>query len=445
MKNYVEINQKIKKFNKIISIPGDKSISIRFVLMAAMGLGVSRAYGLLSSDDVNASLKAISKLGIRVYKKKKYVEVFGQGLRGFAFKNKTVINCQNSGTLMRLIGGLVCKSKNSVVLKGDHSLSQRPVRIIEPLNLMGVNVKSKNNKLPIEIIGTDYLRPIQYKEINGSAQIKTLCCLCALNTPKNSISNIIAKNSRDHTEKLFKYLKIPIKIKKKGIYDFIEIKGGYQHNGFVQEIPGDISSASFFICLTLLSKNSSNIIKNVNVNKTRTGIIDLAKKICPNSIKIKNKKINNGEDVADIYVKSSKKFKAITPDPSINSKVIDEFPLIFLLVCKSSKISYFRGISELAHKESNRLKVCANFLKQIGIKVIEKKDSLKIYGNPSLNINKNIVVRNFMKDHRIFMMACVAGLTFKGSAIFKINDSDSIKTSFPSFLKLMKKIGAKIK
>ena len=119
--------------------------------------------------------------------------------------------------------------------------------------------------------------------------------------------------------------------------------------------------------------------------------------------------------------------------------------MIFLLVCKSSKISYFRGISELAHKESNRLKVCANFLKQIGIKVIEKKDSLKIYGNPSLNINKNIVVRNFMKDHRIFMMACVAGLTFKGSAIFKINDSDSIKTSFPSFLKLMKKIGAKIK
>ncbi len=444
MSKHVIIKKKINPFNKIITVPGDKSISIRFILLAAMALGKSRAYGLLNSQDCNASLKAISKLGVKVYKKKNYIEINGQGLNGLPFKNKTVINCQNSGTLMRLIGGLVCKSKKTIVLKGDQSLSQRPVRVIEPLNHFGVNVKSKNNKLPIEITGTNFLRPIEYKELKGSAQIKTLCLLCALNTPKDSVTTIISKSSRNHTEKLFKHLKIPIKIKKKGQYDFIKIKGGYQYSGFVQKIPGDISSASFFICLTLLSKNSKIVIKNVNMNKTRTGIIDLVKKICSSSIKIKNKKIKNGEEIADIYVKSAKKFKAINPDPSISSKVIDEYPLVFLLACKSSGKSFFKGIGELVHKESNRLKVCANFLRQIGVKVVEKKDSLKIYGNPNLNINKNITVKNFMKDHRIFMMACVAALTLDGNGIFKINDKDSIKSSFPSFITLIKKLGAEI-
>jgi len=442
MPKHAIIKKKIKPFNKIINVPGDKSISIRFILMGAMGLGKSKAYGLLNSQDSNAAIKAVSKLGAQVYKKKNYTEVNGQGLNGFSFKNKTVINCQNSGTLMRLIGGLVCKSRKPIILKGDRSLSKRPVRIIEPLNLFGVNVKSRKNKLPIEITGTDFLRPIKYKEYKGSAQIKSLCLISALNTPKDSISTVISKHCRDHTEKLFKYLKIPIKIKKKGQYDFIEVKGGYQYSGFIQKIPGDISSASFFICLTLLSKNSKIIIKNVNVNKTRTGIIDLANKICPTSIKIRNKKIRNGEEVADIYVKSAKKFKAIKPNPLINSKVIDEFPLIFLLSIFAKGISSFRDIGELAHKESNRLKVCANFLRQIGVKVIEKKDSLKIHGNPNLNLNKNIIVKDFMKDHRIFMMACVAALTLGGN--WKIYDKDSIKTSFPSFLHLIKKLGAKI-
>ncbi len=444
MPKYVKINKKIKPFNKIINIPGDKSISIRFILMAAIAVGKSKAYGLLKSEDCNAALKAVTKLGAKVKIVKNYTEINGLGINGLSFKNKTVINCQNSGTLMRLIGSLVCGIKNSIILIGDHSLSQRPIRVMEPLNLFGANIKSNKNKLPLEIEGTKFIRPIKYKETKGSAQIKSFCLISALSAPKNSISTIIAKRSRDHTEKLFKYLKIPIKIKKKGEYDFIEVKGGHQHNGFVQEIPGDMSSASFFICLTLLSKNSSIIIKNVNINKTRSGIIYLANKMCPSSIKFKNRKIKYGEEVADIYVKSAKSFKAINPNPLISSKAIDEYPLIFLLACKSNKTSWFKGIGELALKESNRLKVCANFLRQIGIKVIEKKDSLKISGNPKLKINKKIVIKNFMKDHRIFMMACIAALTFNGTGEWFINDKDSIKTSFPSFLNIIKKVGAKI-
>ena len=442
MPKHVIIRKKIKPFNKIINVPGDKSISIRFILMSALAIGKSRAYGLLNSEDCNAALRAISKLGAKVYKKKNCIEINGQGLNGLSFKNKTIINCQNSGTLMRLLGSLICRYKKSVILKGDSSLSQRPVRIIEPLNLFGVNVKSRQNKLPIEITGTDFLRPIIYKEHKGSAQIKSLCLLTALNTPKDSISKITSLKSRDHTERLFKYLKIPIKIKKKGNYDFIEVKGGYQHSGFVQKIPSDISSASFFICLTLLSKNSKITIKNVNVNKTRTGIIDLAKKICPRSIKIKNKKTSSGEEIADIFVKSAKKFKAISPSPSFNSRTIDEFPLIFLMCAKAKGISTIKKIGEMRLKESDRIKVCANFLRQINIKIIEKRDSLKIYGNPNLNLNKKIIVKNFMKDHRIFMMSCVAALTLGGN--WKIYNKNSIETSFPSFIHLIKKLGAKI-
>ncbi len=442
MPKYAIIKNKINPFNKVIKVPGDKSISIRFILMGAMALGRSRAYGLLDSQDCNAAIKAISKLGVKVYKKNNYTEIEGQGLNGFSFKNKTKINCENSGTLMRLIASLVCRSSKSIILKGDYSLSQRPVRIIEPLNLFGVNVKSNKNKLPIEITGTDFLRPIKFKEPKGSAQIKSLCLLSALNTPKDSISTIISKRCRDHTEKLFKYLEIPIKIKKNRNFDFIEIKGGHQYSGFTQEIPGDISSASFFICLTLLSKNSSIIIKNVNINKTRTGIIDLVKMMCSSSIKILNKNIKNGEEIADIYVKSAKKLKAIKPNSSFNSRTIDEFPLIFLMCAKAKGVSSIKKIGEMRLKESDRIKVCASFLRQIGIKVLEKKDSLKIYGNPNLNLNKKLIVKDFMKDHRIFMMACVAALTLGGS--WKINNKDCFKTSFPSFLNLMKKLGAKI-
>ena len=194
--------------------------------------------------------------------------------------------------------------------------------------------------------------------------------------------------------------------------------------------------------LTVLSKNSKIIIKNVNINKTRTGIIDILKKMNVN-IRIINSKLVNNELVGDIYVKSANNLKAINCNSELNSKAIDEFPLIFLLCAKAKGISFFKKIGELRHKESDRLKVCSNFLKSIGVKTIEGKDSLKIYGNPNLKIEKKINIKNFMQDHRIFMMSCIAALTLGGE--WKINDKNSIKTSFPNFILTLKKIGAKIK
>ena len=442
MANSVLIKKKLENFKKIIKVSSDKSLSIRWALMASQAVGKSRAYNLLESEDVKSCLNAISKLGTKVIKKKKIYEIIGNGLNGYSYKNNTVINANNSGTTSRLLVGCIAKSKNTIILKGDRSLSKRDFsRIIKPMQFMGMNFKSKNGKLPLKISGTNFLRPIKYDVVIPSSQIKSCLLLASLNTPYGSINKIRAQASRDHTERLFKFLKIPIKIKKEKKFDVIEVKGGYQYKSFVAKLPGDISSSSFMILLTLLSKKSEITIKNVNVNKTRTGIIDILKKMNA-IIKLTNKRIYNGEEIADIKCKSSPNLKSVKPNSKINSRAIDEFPLIFLACAKAKGISYFKDLGELRHKEQDRLKFSANFLKMIGIKVIETKDSLRIHGNPNLNLHGNYVVKNFMKDHRAFMLSCIAALTLGGK--WKIHDKDSINTSFPMFLKTIKFLGAEI-
>ena len=441
MKNYVIISNIIKKFNKSINVQGDKSISIRWALMASQAIGKSRAYNLLKSEDVKSTLNTLKKFGVKVSSNKNYCEIIGNGLNGYNFKCNTIIDAGNSGTLARLVLGLLAKSNKSVIIKGDKSLSKRDFsRVIKPLNYFGVKIRSKKNKLPLILQGTNYLRPIYFEEKKGSAQVKSCIMFASLNTP--GITKIKCAKSRDHTERLFKHLKIPIKIKNiSKTNQMIEVEGKKQYNGFNYNVPGDISSASFFIVLTCLSKNSKIIIKNVNINRSRTGIIDILKKMDAN-IKIKNKKLINNEPVGDIYVKSSGSLKAINCDTELNSRAIDEFPLIFLLCAKAKGISFFKKIGELRHKESDRLKVCSKFLRNIGIKVVEKNESLKIYGNPDLKLEKKYNIKDFMEDHRIFMMSCVAALTLGGK--FKINDKNSIKTSFPNFILTLKKLGANI-
>ena len=440
MKKFIIIKNKIRNIKAKIVVSSDKSLSIRWALLAAQALGRSRAYNLLDSEDVNSTLIALKKLGVKVTKNKNYCEINGKGLNSFSFNNNTIINCQNSGTLSRLICGVLAKSIKSVILKGDQSLSKRDFsRIIKPLNLFGVKTKSKKNRLPLKITGTDFLRPIEYDELKGSAQVKSCLLFCALNTP--GITKIRAVSSRDHTERLFKFLNIPIKIRREKKLDIIKIRGENQYNGFDYKIPGDISSSAFFIVLTLLSKNSKILIKKVNVNKSRTGIIDILKKMNAN-IRLINIKMYNGEDIADIFVKSGKSLKSINCAKEMNSRTIDEFLLIFLVCAKAKGISYFNNIGELRHKECDRLKFASNFLKMIGIKVKETSNSLKIYGNPRLELNGNYEIKNYKKDHRVCMMSCIAALVLGGT--WKIHDSDSINTSFPKFFSKLKSLGAKI-
>mgnify|MGYP001167760317 FL=1 len=264
--------------------------------------------------------------------------------------------------------------------------------------------------------------------------------LAALNAPGKTI--IKAKKSRNHTEILFKNLKIPIKVKKTKNFDFIEIVGNQNFKSFNYNIPSDISSSAFFIVLTLLSKKSSLIIENVNVNPSRIGIIKILNKMGANII-FKNKKIYKGEPIADIFVKSSILLKPINCPEQLNSSAIDEFLLIFLIAAKSKGVSYFKNLSELNQKESPRLKLGSKILNMIGIKTKLTNHSIKIYGQPNLKPKKNYEVKNYLKDHRIFMMSTIMALTFGGN--WKIYDPDSIKTSFPSFLKIVKSLGGKIK
>ena len=440
MKKVAYINQKIDSFNSKINIPGDKSLSIRWVLMASQAMGTSVAYNLLKSEDVFNALKAIKKLGINFKINKKNCKIYGKGLNGFSFKNNTIINAGNSGTLARLIFGLLVKSKNQIILKGDKSLSKRDFsRVIKPMRLFGQNIKAKNQKLPIKIKGTNYPRPISYKESKGSAQIKSCILLAAMKTPgKTKIKSI---PSRDHTEKIFKHLKLPIKVFKGKKLDLITYNGVKNYKGFNYIIPGDISSSSFFIVLTILSKNSKILIKNVNVNKSRTGIIDILK-IMKAKIILKNKKNYNGEYIADIFVKSSNKLKPINCPLNMNSRSIDEFLLIFLVCGVANGISKFSKIGELRNKETDRLKFANIFLNKIGIKTKVTKDSFKIYGNPNLNLNKTYKIENFDKDHRACMLSFIAALSLGGKWIIK--DIDSINTSFPNFISLLKNLGAKI-
>ncbi len=202
-------------------------------------------------------------------------------------------------------------------------------------------------------------------------------------------------------------------------------------------IPADISSSAFFIVLTILSKNSSLLIKNVNVNPSRTGVITILKKMGADII-FKNQKIYKGERKADIIVKSSKKLKSINCPTKLNSGAIDEFLIIFLVAAKAKGVSYFKDLGELDQKESPRLKWGAKILNMMGVKIVKTKNSIKIFGNPNLKINKKIIIKNYLKDHRVFMTCVIAALSFDGKSIWKIYDKDSVKTSFPNFLNIIK-------
>ena len=440
MNNPIRFNKKISSYNNKIIIDGDKSLSIRWALLASQASGKSRAYKLLKSEDVMSVIICLKKLGIKVKIKKDYCEIIGKGLNGYNYKDNLVLNAGNSGTLGRLMLGLLVHSKKKIKLIGDKSLSKRDFfRVIKPLKKFGAKFYSnKGDRLPLSIMGTNSPKPINYFEDKASAQVKTSICFAALNTPGETV--IKAKKSRNHTELLFKYLKIPIKIKKTKQFDFIKIKGKKEIQSFNYTIPADISSSAFFIVLTALSNNSKLLIKNVNINPSRNGVIKILKKIGV-TILIKNKKKYKGEDIADIFIKSSKNLKAINCPEELNSSAIDEFLIIFLAAARANGISYFNNLSELNKKESPRLKWGSKILNMMGIKTDLTDHSIKIYGQPNLKIKKTIIIKNYLKDHRIFMMSTIAALTFGGE--WKIYDPNSIKTSFPSFLKIIKKLNKK--
>ena len=439
------INHTIKKYNKKIKVDGDKSLSIRFALLASQAIGKSKAYNLLKSEDVVSTINCLKKLGVKIKwdKKNNFCLINGNGLNSYVYKDNLTLNGNNSGTCVRLLTSLLINSSKKIKIVGDKSLSKRDMkRIIDPLTEFGATFYPKNkNTLPLYIKGSNYLTPINYLELKGSSQCKSSVMLAALLTPGET--KLMCKPSRNHTELLFKYLKIPIKIKKIKNFEIIKIKGRQNFNAFNYNVPSDISSSAFFIVLTLLSKGSKLVLEKVGVNKSRTGVIEILNKMGA-KINLKNKKNYKGEIVADIYVRSAKSLKSINCPTKLNTSAIDEFLIIFLAAAKAKGVSYFKNLEELNKKESRRLDWGSKILSMMGVKnKLIKSHGIKIWGQPNLKLNKKYEIKNYLKDHRVMAMSTIAALTLGGE--WKIHEPEAIKTSFPSFFKILKKdLGSKI-
>jgi 3-phosphoshikimate 1-carboxyvinyltransferase len=424
------MDKKLPKFVGTINIPGDKSISHRALIIGSQATGIVKVSNLLESADVFSTMNALRKFGVHIIKRGKDYHVYGLVVGGLREYNGT-INCGNSGTTARLMMGLLSTYPITINFIGDKSLSKRPMaRVINLLKEFGANALPENkNTMPFKFLGS-YVGLQNDQKLNvPSAQLKSAWCLAALNT--KGISTLEERfETRDHTEIMLKYLNANIKVKKSKNKKIISIFGKTPIDAKDISVPGDISSAAFMIILALISKNSKVTIKNVLLNPTRTGILDVLKKMKA-KIKIKNKKTVCGEIVGDIEAKSSN-LKATIVSEKMAPRLIDEYPILFIAACFAKGTSNFKGIEELRVKESDRIKSMEDGLKPLGVKVSSTKSSVKIAGTNSFKLNKKIKI-DAKGDHRIAMSFYVLSQVLNKS--FKIKDFNYVKTSFPSFTK----------
>ena len=429
------MDKKLPKFIGTINIPGDKSISHRALIIGSQATGIVKVSNLLESADVFSTMNALRKFGVHITKRGKDYYVYGLVVGGLREYNGT-INCGNSGTTARLMMGLLSTYPITINFIGDKSLSKRPMaRVINLLRKFGANALPENkNTMPFKFLGS-YVGLQNDQKLNvPSAQLKSAWCLAALNT--KGISTLEERfETRDHTEIMLKYLNANIKVKKSKNKKIISIFGKTPIDAKDISVPGDISSAAFMIILALISKNSTVTIKNVLLNPTRTGVLDVLKKMKA-KIKIKNKKTICGEVVGDIEAKSSNLKATVVPE-KMAPRLIDEYPILFIAACFAKGTSNFKGIEELRVKESDRIKSMEDGLKPLGVKISSTKSSAKITGTNSFKLNKQIKI-DAKGDHRIAMSFYVLSQVLNKS--FKIKDFNYVKTSFPSFTKTINQL-----
>jgi len=435
----IVVKSKIKEFKKTIEVDSDKSISIRSFLIGAISQGISKAQNILESDDVIATISCLKKLGVKINKtgSRKY-EIYGKGLGSLHCKKKTILDCQNSGTLSRLLIGILSSTPDiEVIIKGDSSLNKRNMsKLIGLMEQFGAEFTKNKSHFPLKMISSEMPIGITYKA-GVSAQLKSAVILAGLNSYGNT--NIIEeKRSRNHTENIIQNSKNVLSIKK-GKKKIIKVVGKKNLDSININVPADPSSAAFFTALTILNKNSSLIIKNVGLNKTRIGFYELLKKHGA-KIFFKNIKKKNNEIVGDILVASSK-LKPISASKEYYAKATDEYPIMFVVAALTKGVSTFRGIEDLANKESNRITEMQKILKQAGIKSKYKKNTIKIFGNSQLNNKKKIINVPNLNDHRICMSATILSTVTNINS--NIKNFSTVQTSSPNFLKIFKSLGGK--
>jgi len=416
---------KLKKVEKIkgeIEVPGDKSISHRSLIFGAISEGKTEIKNLLKSADCLSTLNCLRNCGIEIEVNNTTI------IYGNKFKEpEDILDCGNSGTTMRLLSGVLASKPFLSILTGDSSLRKRPMRrIIEPLSKMGAFITGREENLfaPLVIKGRK-LKGINYKLPVASAQVKSCIILASLFSDGETVIEELYQ-TRDHTERMLKYFGGKIEKKETKIF----IPGTQKLYGKQVFIPGDFSSASYFITIGLLVPDSEIIIKNLGLNPTRTHFLKIIERMGGKVEIIEKEKICE-EEVGTIRVRYTEKLKGTEIKKEEVPLVIDEIPLIGVIASVSEGKTVVSGAKELRYKESDRIKALVSELKKLGSKIYEKEDGFEIYGVDKLKGNRV----NSWNDHRIAMCLTVAGLIAEGETI--VEDADCINISFPQFYDIL--------
>ena len=419
-----------------ITCPGDKSISQRILIIGSLLNCDIKISGFLDAEDPNSTMLALNNLGASIKKDKNIVSI---SHRSKPFSNpSSFLDLGNSGTGMRLLTGFISGLNIEATLIGDESLSKRPMlRVVDPLTLMGKEISTNSGKAPIQIIGGNIKDNFEYVMPIASAQVKSSLMLASLSSG-NSIKITEPKITRDHTEKMIEYLGGSIEVSESSEGKTIFLKNSKLSKISTYEVVGDFSSAAFIIVAALISKNSEVLIKNVGLNKTRSGLLEVLLKMNAN-IEIINKTKTCNEDCGDIIVKSSN-LEGINVPNSIIPNIIDEIPILSVAASFAEGQTIIKNASELKVKESDRLHATSMGLKTMNIKHDLLDDGLIINGTQDdLEIHEEI---ESFGDHRIAMSFLIAGLRSKNGV--KVRDCSNIETSFPNFSKTMNNLGMNI-
>jgi len=426
----------VLKLKGSIKISGDKSISHRALIFASLSTGLVKISNLLESDDVLRTLNILRALGIKIVKKEKKWLVYGNGTGGYVQPTQA-LDCGNSGTTSRLMIGAVSSNPIKCTFIGDKSLSKRSMsRLSIFLEKMGAQINLTNKDfLPLHIHGDLNLIPMIHTMQKASAQVKSALILSALNMKGKTII-IEKRNTRDHTERLMEYLKIKFKKKKLTKNSTsIELNGPYEIMPKNISVASDPSSAAFFVVGALIIPKSKITLKNIALNKTRIAFIDVLKKM-GGKISIKKTKTISGEDVGDITVSYSK-LHGVKINSTYTPYLIDEYPILSIAASQADGMTVMKGLSELRHKESDRIKSITLNLSKLGFDIVSKKDDIFIQGSKKIEITNQKKINTY-GDHRIAMSFSILSLLYKNKII--MNDDSCISISYPNFKKHLKEL-----
>ena len=423
----------------VVSIPGDKSISHRSLILGALAIGQTRITGLLEGQDVLDTAKAMVAFGAVVEKNDQSEWlVDGVGVGGFA-EPSTVVDCGNSGTGVRLIIGAMSTTPINATFTGDHSLNSRPMeRVTNPLSKFGVTTFGRSKgRLPMTVMGARSPIPVKYDVPVPSAQVKSALLLAALNAPGETI--ITEKEiTRDHTERMLSSFGADISVENISNRRSIKLCGHSELNGQNICVPSDPSSAAFPICAAIIVEGSDIFVPNITLNETRAGLYKTLIEMGAN-LSFENEREESGEPVADIRACFSPDLKGVEVPPERAASMIDEYPILSVVAANATGKTIMRGVKELRVKESDRIDVMAKGLRANGVFVDEGEDWWAVKGNGMGSVKGGSICQTFL-DHRIAMSFLVLGLSSQNYV--EIDDCLPIKTSFPNFIELMLEIGA---